>query len=216
MPPFLATVAILCPRHCAPMASSCLPPPPAKRGHTWAGSMRWLHCKLPWEFTGIAHPTGCPQAAATPTHLFEGPGGQAVLVGRLFQQRGWGTLPPPLQSHLGKALAKHLLVPEGFPCEVCNVQTQPANPPRQVPGTSCGATRAREERVGRRMAYLCLRAAGSRGAGTSPGAGGLGWGPVGPATKEAGSPSGPPGQCPSFLFSSHEETACWHPQFPLA
>lgn len=64
MPPFLATVAILCPRHCAPMASSCLPPPPAKRGHTWAGSMRWLHCKPPWE--GAVPPQGLPTQLDAP------------------------------------------------------------------------------------------------------------------------------------------------------
>lgn len=110
-----------------------------------------------------------------------------------------GARPRLFKSHLGKALAKHLPVPEGFPCEVCNVQTQPANPQRRVRGISrarrmkaavmFARQRAREEG---RTAYLRLPAAGSRRAGSSPAARGPGGGPAGPAAAEASSPSGPP------------------------
>ena len=138
MPPFLATAAILCPRHCAPMASSCLPPPLAKRGHTCAGSMRWLCCKLPWEWAvppqGSRTQLDAPRPQQRPPTSLKGQGVRPCWEGGCSSSEGGERCPPLFKSHLGEALAKHLPVPEGFPCEVGNVQRQPANPPETGSG----------------------------------------------------------------------------------
>lgn len=121
-----------------------------------------------------------------------------------------GARPRLFKSHLGKALAKHLLVPEGFPCEVCNVQTQPANPQRRVRGISraadesgCDVREAESSGGGedRVPAPASGRVQGSRIKPSSPGAG-----------RGPGRALGRGGQLSigaSFLFRSRAGTACW-------
>lgn len=121
-----------------------------------------------------------------------------------------GARPRLFKSHLGKALAKHLLVPKGFPCEVCNVQTQPANPRRRVRGISraadergCDVREAESSGGGedRVPAPASGRVQGSRIKPSSPGAG-----------RGPGRALGRGGQLSigaSFLFRSRAGTACW-------
>lgn len=172
-----------------------------------------------WEFPGLdelapraappqrSHTAPRPPQQRPPTSLR----GQRVRSSREggCSSSERGARPRLFKSHLAKALAKHLPVPEGFPCEVCNVQTQPANPQRRVRGISRAADESgcdvREAESGgggedRVPAPASGRVQGSRIKPSSPGAG------RGP--RRARRRGGQLSIGASFLFRSRAGTAC--------
>lgn len=219
MPSFLVTATVLCSRLVSGGQLLPLSPPlpsPADTGTTTtnpeaalhlAGSMSCFYLRSLGTLTPAPKPSArppCPRA-----------GGQAVLGGGLSARRA-ECRPLPFQSHL----VRHQLSspwPRRLPCEVCNVQTQPANPPRRELAQAAGMKAALKWGEGRQIP-VSRRVQGDRSRPRSQGAArGAARGAGGAHRREGRLSIGPPGSVsPSSLVpragpaGSHSSPSCPH------